>query len=259
MQKDSSIKRQTNDRIGSVQSSVRTGLTVLHVCFGLVMVGFLSVFRLHEHPIKAALNCYFHRRLCRILNVRVEVVGAPVSGAALYVANHISWLDVPVLGGLHHVHFLSKAEVRPLIGRLTTGCGTLFIQRGAHDTDNTNQQIANYISAGKNVLIFPEGTTSDGTQLRRFHSRLLESARNINHPLQPVALRYIKNGELHDVVPFIGEQTFAQSFFAVIKEREIIAQVTFLPPVNSTSDKRSVLSKQLREDIQQVVHAGLTL
>jgi lyso-ornithine lipid O-acyltransferase len=79
----------------------------------------------------------WYRRALEIIGVEVSCRSAPVPGPALVVANHVSWLDIPVLGSVLDVRFLSKAEVArwPLIGLLARRNGTLFIRRGEHHTE----------------------------------------------------------------------------------------------------------------------------
>ncbi len=90
----------------------------------------------------SALTCWWYRRLCRILRIRVEAVGA-LAPRILLVANHVSWLDIPVLGAQGDIAFLSKAEIRawPLIGWMSAVTGTLFIHRGAHQAREMADQI----------------------------------------------------------------------------------------------------------------------
>ena len=104
------------------------------------------------------------RWACRCLGLRIRQHGAPCQDNALLVCNHISWSDIPVLGSLQPIRFLSKAEVSrwPLIGWLARQAGTLFIVRGGGQARKVRRQIADTLSAGETVLVFPEGTTSAG-------------------------------------------------------------------------------------------------
>ncbi|MEJ2388486.1 MAG: lysophospholipid acyltransferase family protein [Chromatiaceae bacterium] len=120
---------------------------------------------------------WWHRRLCRALELKVRVTGE-LAERALLVANHISWLDIHVLGGQGQIGFLSKAEVRdwPLIGWMAETAGTLFIARGGNQAGELVQQIADHIRSKGRLAIFPEGTTTDGTSIKRFHPRLFGAA-----------------------------------------------------------------------------------
>jgi 1-acyl-sn-glycerol-3-phosphate acyltransferase len=118
---------------------------------------------------------WWHQRLCDCLQIKIESDGSPQSGALL-VANHISWLDIPAVGALGRITFLSKDEVRrwPVVGALAKAAGTLFITRGGNQAAAVMEQIGERIDAGASVMIFAEGTTSDGHSCGDFtpaHSR----------------------------------------------------------------------------------------
>ena len=177
---------------------------------------------------------WWHGRLCRALGVRVRVCGV-VADRCLLVANHISWLDVPVLGAQGQLGFLSKAEVRawPLVGWMSAVAGTLFIERGANQASSVSAQIAGAIIQGRTLVIFPEGTTSDGRQVRRFHPRLFAAAQQPGLRVQPVAIGY-RRGEdpAPDLeVPFVGEDTLVANLWRVVRHPDLVAEVRFLSPI----------------------------
>ena len=101
------------------------------------------------------------RGACRCLGLHIRWHGPAPQANALVVSNHISWCDIPILGGLAPVRFLSKAEVAdwPLIGWLARQAGTLFIQRGGGQARQVKSAIRSALASGESVLIFPEGTT----------------------------------------------------------------------------------------------------
>jgi 1-acyl-sn-glycerol-3-phosphate acyltransferase len=177
---------------------------------------------------------WWHARLCRALGVRVRVFGV-AAPRSLLVANHISWLDIPVLGGQAELGFLSKAEVRgwPLVGWMSTIAGTLFIERGANQTAKVSAQIAGAIAGGRALVIFPEGTTSDGRQVRRFHPRLFAAAQLPGLRVQPVAIGYRRGAEpAPDLeVPYIGEDSLMASLWRVLRHPDLVAEVRFLAPL----------------------------
>lgn len=134
----------------------------------------------------------WYRRALELSGIQVEVIGEPLPGSALVVGNHVSWLDIPVLGTSVDVRFLSKAEVArwPLIGWLARRNGTLFIRRGAHETEALIREIAGALRQGDQVAVFPEATTTDGSDVRHFHARLFAAAVDTLSPVQPVAFDY---------------------------------------------------------------------
>jgi len=102
---------------------------------------------------------WWYAHLCRALGVQVQVTGEFVPNALL-VANHVSWLDIPVLGSQARIDFLSKADIKawPLIGWMAQIIGTLFIVRGANQTDVLIPEIGERVQRGRHLVIFPAGT-----------------------------------------------------------------------------------------------------
>jgi 1-acyl-sn-glycerol-3-phosphate acyltransferase len=200
----------------------------------------------------AAITQWWERRACQILHLTVSYQGKPASGPVLVVANHVSWLDIPVIGGILPVSFLSKAEVRdwPLIGWMSQVAGTLFIERGNHQSRLITDAIHGHIEQGGNVLFFPEGTTSDGNEVRRFHPRLFAAAQNSGAPIQPVAIRYRPAAGGEPVAAFIGDERFLPHLLRVLAEPEILVEVHFCPPLPGSGSDRKTLAATTREAIR---------
>jgi 1-acyl-sn-glycerol-3-phosphate acyltransferase len=202
---------------------------------------------------------WWHRRLLPLLGVEIaETQGEPAT-PALIVANHVSWLDIPVLGSLAETDFLSKSEVRkwPLIGWMSAQAGTLFIKRGGHQTQSLTEQIETRVRQGKPVVIFAEGTTSDGRQVRRFFPRLLASARETGAPVQPVAIRYGSNAEPDPIAPFIGDDNLIAHGWRVLRQPGTRAIVHFLEPIASSGIDRRTLASRCRNAIAAALELPL--
>ena len=125
------------------------------------------------------------RRLLAMLSARVLLHGQPVPGPALLVANHVSWLDIPCVLGSVEAIFVAKDDVArwPVIGRLASTAGTIFLQRGFGTTEALARMVA-ALRDGERVMIFPEGTSTDGTIVRTFHARLYQAAIETGAPVQ---------------------------------------------------------------------------
>lgn len=184
--------------------------------------------------------------------------GSPLE-RALLVANHISWLDVPVLGSLVDINFLSKDEVRhwPLIGWMSAQLGTLFIKRGGSQTQVLSQRIESEIRAGRPVVLFPEGTTSDGRQLRHFHPRLLGAAQQPDLAVQPVAIRYGTNAEPDPYAPFIDDDTLLAHLWRLLQQPSLRVEVQFLEPIPSAGLDRRALAQRCRNAIASALQIEL--
>ena len=197
-----------------------------------------------------AVVCWWYRRLLRCLRVRVRADGA-VAGTPLLVANHVSWLDIPVIGAQGNVRFLSKAEVRawPLIGWMSELAGTVFIARGAHRVGEVVEGIYARIQAGQPVAIFPEGTTSDGREVLRFHPRLFAVCQQTGLAVQPVALHYGGGPEPDPVAPFLGDDTLVAHLWRVLRHPGIEVRVSFLAPIPVADLDRRRLADETRRTI----------
>jgi 1-acyl-sn-glycerol-3-phosphate acyltransferase len=195
-----------------------------------------------------------------IVNVELRVIdkraGKEPQAGALVVCNHISWLDIFVMDAWQAATFVSKHEIAhwPVLGSLVTEAGTLYIMRTKRrDAHKLVGEIANALTQGKRVAIFPEGTTSDGTSLLHFHANLLQAAVDSNTPVQPMTLRYLdaKTNERTLAPAYIGDMSLLQSLKLIARYRNthagshVVAEVTLLPM--QRGDDRRKLSASLRE------------
>jgi 1-acyl-sn-glycerol-3-phosphate acyltransferase len=200
---------------------------------------------------------HWHGSACRDLGVHVIAHGQAVTqSGVLYVCNHISWLDIPVLGSqLHGVRFLAKDDIRrwPLIGWLATRAGSLFIMRG-NGQQNAASDITAALRAGESVLLFPEGTTTDGLSLRRFHPRLMRAAQEANAIIQPIALRYLDvHNQPNPRVAYIDDDSFGDTLQRIVSERGLRAEVQFLPAIETTQRPVNQIAREAYASIAQAL------
>lgn len=198
---------------------------------------------------------WWHRRACRILGIRVELSGQVPTESALLVANHVSWLDVPVLGGLGPIAFLSKAEVRawPLVGWLAAAAGTQFIARGSGQASAVGARIGHHLLDHGCLALFPEGTTTDGSLVKPFFPRLLAAASASGVPVVPVALRFERDGALDPVAPFVGEETILEHLRRVLTARDFRVKVAFCEPLDPRQFDRRGLATRARSAIVEAL------
>lgn len=196
-------------------------------------------------------------RLCRALGLRISVTGG-LADNALLVANHVSWLDVPVLGAQGEIGFLSKAEVRgwPLIGWMAETAGTLFIERGGNQANELVEQIGERIRRDGRVAIFPEGMTSDGRTINRFHARLFAAAAQPRVWIQPVALRYGRQGDPDRVAPFVGEDDLVSHLLRLLRHPQLEAGLMLLPPFQAGDLDRRRIAGRCRSMIADALELG---
>lgn len=234
----------------------------LHLLLGLLLTAITArrdrvrgSFRYHP-----GLVGWWHERLLHILGVEVTYRGEIPRPPALLVSNHISWLDIPVLASQTQTSFLSKDEIRrwPIIGWLAAGSGTLFIRRGAGDAGSIAKQLADHLSDDGLLTLFPEGTTTDGNEVRPFFPRLFAAGIDSGAPVVPVALRYHINGELDTVAPYTGDQHVLDNLWQILKRQRTEVQVTYTTPLALAGVARKVAAEQARNQIVQALADSAT-
>lgn len=177
----------------------------------------------------------WHRVLLAILGLRLRIQGTPADPPALIVANHISWVDIPALGAVCFGHFVAKSEISawPIIGWLARQAGTFYIIRGDRKASaGVAERMSAAFGGRQSVILFPEGTSTDGQGVRAFHARLFAAAIETGCLVQPVSVNYPDHkGSIHGAAPFIGEDTLLQHIWRLLRARgEFIVDVQFLPP-----------------------------
>lgn len=239
---------------------LRQSLRLVRFCAalgsGVLLAGLVSVVeslaRRELQAMRQRLSQRFMGWFAAALPFRLEVSGKLPEQPMLWVANHVSWTDIPMLGQLAPLSFLAKAEVRqwPLAGWLAQCAGTLFIRRGAGDGLLLARRIAGRLGDGCPLLVFPEGTSSDGRQVLPFHGRLLAGAIEMGVPLQPVALRYLRDGLMDPLAPFIGDDELPAHLLRLFAADRAVLQIRLLEPIASVGCQRSALARQARTAIE---------
>lgn len=195
----------------------------------------------------------FMGALARRLPYEYRVVGTAPTQPMLWVSNHVSWVDVPVLGQLAPLTFLSKADVRqwPLLGWLAQRAGTLFLRRGCGESAPLRLGMADHLRHGGSLLVFPEGTTTDGSGTATFHGRLLGAAIEAGVAVQPVALKYLRGEQLDPIAPFIGDDALWPHLKRLFQHPVAVVEVHLLPPLPSQGQDRSSLARLARRAIEE--------
>lgn len=198
---------------------------------------------------------FFMARLSRALPFRINVFGQLPDTSMLWVSNHVSWTDIALLGQLTPLSFLSKADVRgwPVAGWLAAKAGSLFIRRGAGDSQLIRQQMRHHLSQGLPLLMFPEGTTTDGRCVRTFHGRLLSAAIDSGAHLQPVAIRYLRDGSTDPIAPFIGDDDLLSHLMRLFSHDTAEVEIHLLEPIECLNQERAVLAFRAQQAIERVL------
>ena len=191
----------------------------------------------------------------RILHVKVESRGQIPKGGLL-VSNHQGYLDILCLNVLCTSAFVAKAEIKswPLFGLFSEWSGTIFLDR-KHRTALRGplERVVELLRQGERVVIFPEGTDSDGTSVLPFHSSFFEAAIQAQCPVVPLAIRYSAPGvSQHEEVIYWKDRRFIFHVIRLLGVKEVRARVTFGQPMAAGADRKQ-LSHKIREQILAMV------
>lgn len=194
------------------------------------------------------------RHVGRIFQLRIQSAGT-IPACGLLVCNHVSYVDILVLVSLAPAVFVAKREVKswPVMGLLARLGGTVFIdrQRRTH-VGAVNDEIQTALDDGALVIVFPEGTSSDGSTVLPFKSSLLEPATQSKHPLNIGRIRYtLADGADDAEVSYWGDDTFFPHLLNLLSKRSVHATVRFVPMEQPSADR-----KELAQQLQAAV-AGL--
>lgn len=193
--------------------------------------------------------------LTKILGLHIMVWGRPVGGAALVVSNHISWLDVVVLGAQAPFTFVAKSEVAnwPLLGLLARRSGTLFVARASlRAASDLVQAVGAQLKAGKRVAVFPEGTTTCGDTVLPFSNAVFQAVSGSGVPIQPVALIYL--GKAASFAPFLGAEAFVPHLIRLLGIDRMEVAVFWGAPLPSY-ERREILANRTRAAILDWIRA----
>ncbi|HET8598049.1 MAG TPA: lysophospholipid acyltransferase family protein [Castellaniella sp.] len=201
------------------------------------------------------------RCLLALCGVRVRVQGRPVrDGAVLWVANHVSWVDIFVLNSVRTTSFVAKSDIRrwPVIGLLVAWAGTLFIDRGhRHAVREAGREMAACFAQGDVVGLFPEGTTTTGLEVASFHAGLFEAAVQAAVPVQAVALRFLRGGRRAPELAFVGDQTLVANLWFLLGARAVVVECEFLAPIApDPSLDRGQLARRTHAAVRRAVVGG---
>jgi lyso-ornithine lipid O-acyltransferase len=249
--------------------SARLLLRLLLFVLGLaVMVPFIKILMPFQRALAHRICMWVHSYSCWCFNVTVEKIGAPVGDRAdepvLYVLNHISWLDIVVVGGLVKGCFVAKAELEqwPIFGALADLQRTIYVRREErHRAGQQKNTIADRLQGGDNVLLFPEGTSGLGHIVLPFKTSLFgitDDPRLANLIIQPVTLSYTHLNGLpllraqRSLVAWVGDMSFGAHALALLVQPSLNALVQFHAPVRRGSfESRKLLSAACEQAISQ--------
>ena len=212
------------------------------------------------------ISCNYYRLLARLLRLRVHVAGEPLRGRpVLFVSNHVSWLDIIAIGSIQPVAFVAKSEVRkwPLVGITAEMQRTVFVERAKrHQTGDAVAQMVDRLAHDTPVVLFAEGTSSDGNRVLPFRSALLGAVEMAAKDggaaeltIQPMAVAYtatqgIPMGRQHrPLAAWYGDLDFMPHIRMLIEKTALDATVAFgeAIPADATLTRKAMTGRLEQE------------
>ena len=227
-------------------ATLRALRLLLHIAVGSLLCAIVLLDITRKLP-REKLTQWWNSALLDILNIRISIHGEPMAGARVTVANHVSWLDIPLIAASEPTRFVSKSEVRrwPIAGLFAEAAGTFYLRRGKGGSAPLLERLKPHLQTGGSVVFFPEGTTTDGAQVLNFHARLFSAAVDAACPVQPLALRYGRGADGSDVAPFIGDDDLLSHLLRILREPQLCAELTYCAalPAGLARDELAVRSR----------------
>lgn len=226
-------------------------------------------------PEQLRVSMFFYRILRRLLRLHVRVIGTPVTGQpVIFISNHMSWIDIAAIGSTIPVHFVAKREVRawPLVGLTAELTGTVFVDRARRQrTAEVNAEIAKRLASGNPVVLFAEGTSSDGNRVLQFRSGLVGAAGELvssnsqhqNVMLQPLSISYthingLPMGRQHrPLVAWYGDTDFLPHLRDYLRQGAVDAIIVFGEPLAFDGTGRKVAAKSIESAVRRLTSAAL--
>lgn len=229
------------------------------------MILVYGIFRIFAPRKTEGLFKIFHKGCCSLFSLDYSISGQMHTGRpTLYLANHISYLDVFVLGGEIPGFFIAKSEVAnwPVLGQLARIQNTLFFERKGVRIREQLKVMASHFNQKGNLILFPEGTSTDGEHVEPFKSSLLQSVEmaDLDVIIQPVSIAYTDykgeamSREIRDHYAWYGTMPFAPHFFSALGMERASVELVFHPPV---SIKEFDTRKECTMHCYEQVSAGL--
>ncbi|MFM9834794.1 MAG: lysophospholipid acyltransferase family protein [Methylophilaceae bacterium] len=220
----------------------------LHTLIGLIIAAFLWPFlnsikknRVTKWWCKALLKC-FHIQII----VHGDVPNSNIR-STMFVANHISWVDIHAINSVIPLRFIAKSEVSswPVFGYLVRKSGTLFIDRSKRkDAARIVVLAKQSLQNGDNVGFFPEGTTSEGVSILPFKSSIVQAAIDAEATICPIALRYPQpDKSANTQMAYAGETTMGESMLNILKQKNPVVELHFLAPMPALHANRHGLTE----------------
>ena len=210
---------------------------ILWIIVSLLIFGVLTIIPFCDQRIYLPI---YHGGMCRLMGIKIVYKGdISTRESTLFVSNHVSYLDIPVLGSLINAGFVAKSEIAswPLINHLARLQDSIFIERKISKAKAQTAILRNRLIAGHSLILFPEGTSTNGAEILPLKSSLFAAANDIDAEkevyIQPVSVVYTQhngkgmNQDLRDYFAWYADFPFGGHFFKMLGMGSVTAVVTF--------------------------------
>lgn len=261
-------------RSPALGSNLRALWTIFaYLALTLPLMPLQAVFVAMKSPLAVKLPLVYHRLCCKIFGIRLRVEGERHDGVTLFAANHLSYLDITVLGAVLPASFISKDDVRdwPLFGALAKLQRTVFIERKRTRAQQHRDAMIERLHAGDSLILFPEGTSSDGNRVLPFKSSLFAAlwhdAHEAGHPLavQPVTIAVTHldgmplGRDLRGFYAWLGDVPLGRHLWDFASLGRIDVQVILHQPVQAEAfASRKELAQHCQDEVTAGFAAALT-
>lgn len=218
----------------------------------------------------------WHKVVCRLFAIKINVIGTPeTSHPVLFVSNHVSYLDIPVIGAVVKASFVAKSEVAnwPFFGPLSKISQTVFVKRASKDAFKDNNALKQTFVTGRNVILFPEGTSSNGQQVMPFKSTLFalathDEALAENLIIQPFTIK-LKSADgmdtagqkdIYDLYAWYDDMTLAPHLWLFAHKKGAHIELHFHTPLKAADyEDRKRLTKDCEKMVASPLQTDVTL
>ena len=235
--------------------------------FGLLLALFLLlpfvilVIAITQKTKKRKLNKWvinnWSKTLCFVCGIKLKIEGKIQENPVFIVANHVSWLDIPVIHSAKLVGFVAKDEISkwPILGWIVKSGETLFIARGKHESrKKVLDRIKDRLKQHRSIAVFPEGKVTDGSHVGRFHRQLMHAAVETATPIQAIAIKYYnKDGDRNKHVCFIDEENFLSNVFRILSLPISTAELTFCKTIETEGKSAREVAIKTHQQVLQAL------
>jgi 1-acyl-sn-glycerol-3-phosphate acyltransferase len=215
-----------------------------------------AVLRRMNRQASGVIQRTFCRLICSIIGVKVAASGVPRdTEPKLIAANHVSWTDIIALASVYPLVFLAKEEVAhwPLLGALARLQGTIFVNRGdRQQISSVNAALADVLRDGETLVVFPEGTSTQGVMEPKFNSAHFRAAQLAERAILPAAILYTDKAGQADV-GWYGDMTFIPHLWRLLRQDCLICHIAFGDPIDVREKDRKALASEAQEQVRQLL------